>query len=115
MTEEKDLIMKLPTGEAVNKLCYNKLLSLEVNQEAIFDILDVYSHIISVKIGKVDWENRIIELEPVFPKINEEIILLAMKNVKDFHEMKRAGMCLDEEGFVDSRRERLMKDWKRML
>jgi hypothetical protein len=99
-------IVTLSTGETLNKWCMSHFDDLTLNQEVIWDILDITSKLTHLNIIK-NKEGFITDVSLVLPKITEEVVLFALKNFMEHQKLREESVSA--ESVMELRRLKLQK------
>jgi len=110
MSEEKKFkAYQFDDGTQVNGWCYEKFIDLVMNNEATYDILDVYSRLQRIEVVK-DENGFVVDVIQIFPKIDETVVKFANKNFIEFHKLAQETKMTEDEK-LESRRYKLQKWW----
>jgi len=102
-------VVQLEDGTILNEYCQNKQFSNEVNQESIFDLLDVITRNIKLRVEK-DQKGFVTDVKLEIPLCEDHLVVAAQKNVIDFYEKrKNTEIEISDEEFLRQRRLKLEK------
>lgn len=111
--EEKEVeVVTLSTGETLNKWCMSQFDDLTLNQEVIWDILDIFTSLICLDLTK-NKEGLITNVSLVLPKITEEVTLFALKNFIEHQKLREESVSA--ESVMELRRLKLQKYIQEMI
>jgi hypothetical protein len=97
----------LSTGETLNKWCLTRFDDIVMNQETIWDILNITTKLVHLNVTK-DENNHVTDVELIFPQISEVVTLFALKNFME-HQSLRENDDLSAETVLELRRLKLQK------
>jgi hypothetical protein len=100
-------LIKVNEDLSIFQYCADKHLSSEVNIESILDIMSVVEELTYLTVIK-DPSSNVIDVVLNRPKIDEDLIVFAMKNVIEFGKMKQNAQ-IDDKDLNLLRRVRLRK------
>jgi len=105
--DEETKIIELSTGEKINIFCMKQFDDLTLNMEVIWDILEVVTGLSRLNITRNE-SGDIKDVELCIPKVDENLVLFALRNFIEFQKM-RNGEGISAESILELRRVKIKK------
>jgi len=105
---EKEEAYRLEDGTTVKKFCLDKMAEIIEGSESIWDILTVVTRLVRLEVKK-DENGFVIDVDLIFPKVDEVVIAQAIMNFRNFQFMRENGYNVPNDELFESRRFKLQK------
>ncbi|MCK9458854.1 MAG: hypothetical protein M0R80_04380 [Proteobacteria bacterium] len=105
-------VVTLQDGTTINQWCMSQFDNLTLNQEVLWDILNVFTNLIHFNLTR-NGEGLITDVILVLPKITEEVTSFALKNFMEHQKLREDS--ISEEAVMELRRLKLQKHIKEMI